>query len=46
MDNWVLQKNGFDPADAAGDGNRFLCANGYLGLRGVPVPLGWGAEDK
>jgi len=40
MDNWVLQKTGFDPADAAGDGNRFLCANGYLGLRGVPEEAG------
>ena len=36
MNTWSLEKRGFDPADAAGDGNRFLCANGYLGLRGVP----------
>lgn len=36
MNTWSLEKRGFAPADAAGDGNRFLCANGYLGLRGVP----------
>ena len=36
MDAWTLRKNGYDPKDAAVDGNRFLCANGYMGLRGVP----------
>ena len=36
MDGWFLEKEGFDPAAAAADGNRFLCANGYLGVRGVP----------
>ena len=36
MDGWRLTKSGFDPREAAGDGNRFLCANGYMGLRGVP----------
>ena len=40
MDTWTLKKNGFDPADAAADGNRFLCANGYMGLRGVPEEAG------
>lgn len=40
MNTWSLEKRGFDPADAAGDGNRFLCANGYLGLRGVPEEAG------
>ena len=40
MNTWSLEKHGFDPADAAGDGNRFLCANGYLGLRGVPEEAG------
>ena len=42
MDTWLLQKNGFDPGDAASDGNRFLCANGYMGLRGVPEEAGSG----
>ena len=36
MNAWSLQKSGYDPKDAAADGNRFLCANGYMGLRGVP----------
>ncbi len=40
MDQWLLRKEGFDPGDAAADGNRFLCANGYMGLRGVPEEAG------
>ena len=40
MDSWILEKEGFDPRDAAGDGNRFLSANGYLGLRGAPEEAG------
>ena len=40
MNTWILTKEGFDPRDAAADGNRFLCANGYLGLRGVPEEAG------
>ena len=40
MNTWVLQKEGFDKKDAASDGNRFLCANGYMGLRGVPEEAG------
>ena len=36
MDTWLLQKEGFNVQDAAVDGSRFLCANGYMGLRGVP----------
>ena len=40
MDTWSLEKIGFNPKDAALDGNRFLCANGYLGLRGVPEEAG------
>ena len=40
MSNWVLEKSGFDPKDAASDGNRFLCANGYMGLRGVAEEAG------
>ena len=40
MDSWFLRKEGFDCRDAASDGNRFLCANGYMGLRGVPEEAG------
>lgn len=40
MNTWLLQKEGFDKKDAASDGNRFLCANGYMGLRGVPEEAG------
>ena len=40
MDAWTLEKTGFDPAAAAGDGSRFLCANGYMGLRGAPEEAG------
>lgn len=36
MNAWLMQKEGFEPGNAAADGNRFLCANGYMGLRGVP----------
>ena len=35
MDTWRLKKTGFDLTEAARDGNRFLCANGYMGLRGT-----------
>ena len=42
MDNWVLEKNGYRAEDAAADGNRFLCANGYMGLRGVEEEAGSG----
>ena len=35
MDTWRLRKKGFSLAEAATDGNRFLCANGYMGLRGT-----------
>ncbi|MBQ8135951.1 MAG: hypothetical protein IJ174_00780, partial [Clostridia bacterium] len=35
MKGWTLEKHGFDPKDAAADGNRFLCANGYMGCRGT-----------
>ena len=35
MNEWCLKKEGYDPADAAADGSRFLCANGYLGIRGA-----------
>ena len=40
MDSWVFCREGFRPEDAALDGNRFLCANGYMGLRGVPEEAG------
>ena len=40
MNDWVLEKRGFDPKDAASDGNRFLCANGYMGLRGTVEEAG------
>lgn len=35
MECWKLSKTGYNPKDAAADGNRFLCANGYMGLRGT-----------
>ena len=42
MENWVLAKTGFAEGDAAADGNRFLCANGYMGLRGTEEESGSG----
>ena len=35
MDRWILRKTGADPENMASDGNRFLCANGYMGMRGT-----------
>ncbi len=32
---WSFQKQGYDPAAAIEDGNRFLVANGYMGVRGT-----------
>ena len=40
MDLWTLQKRGYDPADAADDGTRFLIANGYMGVRGTVEEAG------
>lgn len=40
MNTWSLEKTGFDPPSAAADGNRFLCANGYMGLRGAAEEAG------
>ena len=40
MDNWVLRKNGYRPEEIVTDGNRFLCANGYMGLRGTAEEAG------
>ena len=36
MNTWLLQQEGFNKTNAAVDGSRFLCSNGYLGLRGMP----------
>ena len=40
MDSWSWRKEGYDASGAAADGNRFLCANGYMGLRGTPEEAG------
>ena len=40
MERWSLKKTGFRAEDAASDGSRFLCANGYMGLRGTPEEAG------
>ena len=40
MDTWILTRHGYDPADVVTDGNRFLCANGYMGLRGTVEEAG------
>ena len=40
MNQWSLKRNGFCREEAIIDGNRFLCANGYMGLRGVPEEAG------
>ncbi len=32
---WEITKEGFDASQAAELGNRFLCGNGYLGVRGT-----------
>ena len=40
MENWSLKKEGFRREDVAADGNRFLCANGYMGLRGTAEEAG------
>ena len=33
--NTVIERMGFDPAQDADNGNRFLTGNGYLGVRGT-----------
>lgn len=33
--NTVLERTGFDPAQDADNGNRFLTGNGYMGVRGT-----------
>ena len=35
MENRILRKKGYDPENTAADGNRFMCANGYMGMRGT-----------
>ncbi|MBQ4075145.1 MAG: glycoside hydrolase family 65 protein [Clostridia bacterium] len=35
MSKWKLIREGFNKDQIVTDGNRFLCANGYMGLRGV-----------
>ena len=40
MNGWSFKKDGFEPQSAAVDGNRFLCANGYMGLRGTVEEAG------
>lgn len=37
MDTWTLEQHGFDPERAVAKGNRFLVANGYMGMRGTPL---------
>lgn len=32
---WSLKKSGYDPERVVADGNRFLIANGYMGVRGT-----------
>lgn len=35
MKNWMIEKIGFDEQEIATNGNRFLCGNGYMGIRGT-----------
>ena len=36
----ILERIGYDPAQNADNGNRFLNGNGYLGVRGTPAEFG------
>ncbi|MDO5299599.1 MAG: glycoside hydrolase family 65 protein [Clostridia bacterium] len=36
----VIEKKGYDPAQNADNGNRFLTGNGYMGVRGTPCEFG------
>ena len=40
MNLWSFTRRGYDPAEALDDGNRFLIANGYLGVRGTVEEAG------
>ncbi len=35
MTEYIFEKSGYDPESVVTDGNRFLIANGYLGIRGT-----------
>lgn len=35
MDKWLVEQQDYHREDAANNGNRFLCGNGYLGIRGT-----------
>lgn len=35
MGDWLIIKQGFQKEEIATNGNRFLCGNGYLGIRGT-----------
>lgn len=37
---WTLSRSGFDPADIAANGSRFMTGNGYMGCRGTPEEFG------
>lgn len=37
---WSLKKSGYDPTHTVEDGNRFLIANGYMGVRGTVEEAG------
>lgn len=37
---WSLKKVGYDPGSVVEDGNRFLIANGYMGVRGTVAEAG------
>ena len=40
MDDFILKTTGYRAEDTVKDGNRFLCANGYMGLRGTVEEAG------
>ena len=40
MDTFIIRTTGLDRQNAAFLGNRFLCANGYMGMRGMPEDAG------
>lgn len=35
MNNWMIKVCGYRPEDITTNGNRFLCGNGYMGVRGT-----------
>lgn len=37
---WSMKKTGYDPGHVVEDGNRFLIANGYMGVRGTVEEAG------